>query len=163
MRRVRTGELVCAAGAVALLVVTFFDWYGIEGFTSFTPLGAPDLAANAWEAFGVIDLLLAIVIALGIALLVFQFAGRGPALPVALEVITSTVALIALVLVAYRILNQPGPNDFVEVRLGAWLGLVSLAVVFWGAWKALSDERPRPADPPPPEPERRPTPAQGAH
>ena len=109
-----------------------------------------------------IDILLAVVAVLSLALLAFQFVGRGPALPVALAVITSSLALIALLLVAYRILNQPGPNEVVDVRYGAWLGLVATAVVFWGAWKSMSDERPRPADPPPPEPERRPTPAQGA-
>jgi hypothetical protein len=149
MRKVRTGEIVAAAAAVALLVVMFLDWYGVLGLAS----------ANAWEAFGVVDLLLAVVILLGLATLVFQVVGHGPALPVAIEVVTSTVALIAVLLVAYRILNQPGPNDLVDVKLGAWLGLLATAGVFWGAWKALSDERARPADPPPPEPEHRPTPA----
>jgi hypothetical protein len=151
MRRVRTGELVSAAGAVVLLISMFLDWYGLSDPLPF--------AANAWQAFGVVDLLLAVVIALGLALLAFQFVGRGPALPVAIEVVTSTLALIALLLVAYRILNQPGPNDAVDVRFGAWLGLVAVAVVFWGAWKSLTDERPRPADPAAPEPERRSTPA----
>ena len=161
MRRVRTGEIVAAVGAVVLLISMFLDWYAPN--VVFGALDRLDLGVNAWEAFGVIDLLLALVVVLGVALLAFQFAGRGPALPVAIEVVTSTLALIALLFVAYRIVNQPGPNDLVDVLFGAWLGLVSVAVVFWGAWKALSDERPRPADPPAPEPERRGTPAQGAH
>jgi hypothetical protein len=157
MRRVRTGEIVAAAGAVVLLISMFLDWYAPS--VVFGALDRIDFGFSAWEAFGVIDLLLGLVALLGLALLAFQFVGRGPALPVAIEVVTSTLALIAFLLVAYRILNQPGPNDLVEVRFGAWLGLVSVAVVFWGAWKALSDERPRPADPPAPEPERRTTPA----
>jgi hypothetical protein len=149
MRKLRTGEIVAGVAAVLLLIVMFLDWYGVLGLAS----------ANAWEAFGVVDLVLALVVVLGLATLASQVVGRGPALPVALEVITSTVALIALLLVAYRIVNQPGPNDLVDVKLGAWLGLLATAGVFWGAWKAMSDERPRPADPPAPEPERRPTPA----
>jgi hypothetical protein len=149
MSKLRTGEIVTGASAALLLVVMFLDWYGVRGIA----------AANAWQAFGVIDILLALVIALGLGTLAFQVVGRGPATPVAFEVLTSTVALIALLLVAYRILNQPGPNDLVDVKLGAWLGLLATAGVFWGAWKAMSDERPRPADPPAPEPERRPIPA----
>ena len=86
--------------------------------------------------------------------------GRGPALPVAIGVITATLALAAALLVLYRILNQPGPNDAIERRRGrlARPRRASLGV-FCGAWRSISDERPRPADPPAPEPERRPTPA----
>ncbi len=157
MRKVRTGEIVAGASAALLLVSMFLDWYAPT--VVFGALDRLELGLTAWEAFGVIDILLALVVLLGLATLVFQFVGRGPATPVAIEVVTATVALIALLLVAYRILNQPGPNDVVEVKLGAWIGLLATAGVFWGAWKALSDERPRPADPPAPEPERRPTPA----
>ena len=73
--------------------------------------------------------------------------------------ITTTLGLAAALLLLYRILNQPGPNDAIGVSAGAWIGLAAAIGVFFGAWLALSDERPRPADPPPPEPERRPTPA----
>ena len=85
--------------------------------------------------------------------------GRGPALPVAIGVITTTLALAATLLVLYRILNQPGPNDVIGVAAGAWIGLAACLGVFLGAWLSLSDERSRPADPVPPVPERRPTPA----
>jgi len=106
-----------------------------------------------------VDVLVALVALLGIALALSQVVGRGPALPVALGVITTTLALAATLLVLYRILNQPGPNDAIGVSTGAWVGLVACAGVFFGTWLSLSDERPRPADPVPPVPERRPTPA----
>jgi len=150
MKRVRTGELVAAGGAVVLLVAMFLEWYGAAG-------GGEGL--TAWDAFSVTDVVLALVVLAGLALLAFQIVGRGPALPVAIGVVTASLAFVALLLVLYRILNQPGSNDAVDVRLGAWLGLAATAAVWWGAWKALSDERPRPADPPSPAPERRPTPA----
>lgn len=149
MRKLRTGEIVAAVAAVVLLVSTFLDWYDVLGLAG----------VNAWQAFGVIDIVLLVVVVLGLATLAVQLVGRGPAMPVAVEVVTSTVALIAVLLVAYRIFNQPGPNELVGVEPAAWLGLVATLGVFWGAWKAMSDERPRPVDPPAPEPERRPTPA----
>jgi len=147
--RLRLGELVAGAGALVLLIATFLDWY--------TPSGRGE-GLSAWSAFTVVDLLLGLVIALGLAVLAFQRVGRGPALPVALEVVTTTLALATTLLVLYRILNQPGPNDAIGVSAGAYLGLLAAAAVFYGSWKALSDERPRPADPTPPEAERRPTP-----
>ena len=150
MRKVRTGEVVAGAAGVILLIVLFLPWYGVRGRAA---------TLDAWQAFSVVDIVVALVAVLGIALLVVQVAGRGPAGPVALGVITGTLALVAFVLVAFRIIDQPGPNEFVTVRAGAWLGLVASALVAAGTWLSLSDERPRPVDPPPPEPERRPTPA----
>jgi hypothetical protein len=133
-----------------LLVVLFLPWYGVRGRAA---------TLSAWQAFSVVDLVIALVAVLGIAVLVVQIAGRGPAAPVALAVITATLSLVAFVLIAFRILDQPGPNEFVTVRAGAWLGLLATALVAGGTWLSLSDERPRPVDPPAPEPERRPTPA----
>jgi len=150
MRRLRPGEIVAGAAALVLLVSTFLEWYTVRGRAE---------GLSAWAAFTVVDVLLCLVALLGIALLASQLAGRGPSLPVALEVVTTTLALAATLLVLYRILNQPGPNDAIGVAAGAWLGAASCLALFLGAWLALSDERPRPADPPPPEPERRPTPA----
>jgi hypothetical protein len=142
--------------AVALLALMFVDWYGST--VAFGALDRLDLGLTAWEAFSVTDLVLAVTALLAIALAGLNIAGRGPAVPVALAVITVTLALAATLLVLYRILNQPGPNDVIEVRAGAWIGLAAVAAVFGGAWWSLTDESPRPADPPAPEPERRPAP-----
>ncbi len=150
MRRVRAGDVVAGVSGVLLLVSTFLNWYTVSG---------RDDGLTAWAAFGVVDLLVVLVALLGIALAVSQVVGRGPALPVALGVITTTLALAGTLLVLYRILNQPGPNDLIGVGIGAWIGLAACLGVFLGAWLSLSDERPRPADPVPPVPERRPTPA----
>jgi len=150
MRRVRTGEIVAGVAGVVLLLSTFLEWYTVRGRAD---------GLTAWGAFSVVDLLVALVALLGIALAASQVIGRGPALPVAIGVITTTLALAATLLVLYRILNQPGPNDLIGVGAGAWVGLAACLGVFLGAWLSLSDERARPSDPLPPVPERRPTPA----
>jgi len=150
MTRVRTGELVAGAAGVVLLGSTFLEWYTVRGRAE---------GLTAWGAFTIVDVLIAIVALLGIALAASQVIGRGPALPVALGVITTTLALAGTLLVLYRILNQPGPNDVIGVAVGAWVGFAASLGVFLGAWWSIGDERPRPVDPRPPEPERRPTPA----
>ncbi len=150
MRRVRIGEIVAGVAGVVLLLSLFLEWYTVRGRAE---------GLTAWSAFSFVDLLVCLVALLGIALAVSQVVGRGPALPVAIGVITSTLGLAATLLVLYRILNQPGPNDAIGVGAGAWVGLAACLGVFLGAWLSLSDERPRPSDPVPPVPERRPTPA----
>jgi hypothetical protein len=158
MRRVRAGELVAGVAGLVLLASMFLDWYSLSNEI----LGAADgqtRGVDAWGAFSVVDVLLALVALLGIALALSQVIGRGPALPVGLGVITTTLGLAATMLVLYRIVNQPGPNDLISVEPGTYLGFLATLGVFLGAWLSLSDERPRPVDPPPPEPQRRPTPA----
>jgi hypothetical protein len=150
MRRVRAGDVVVAVAGALLLLSMFLEWY--------TVLGRED-GLTAWGAFTIVDLLVAAVALLGLALAASQVAGRGPSLPVAIGVVTTTLALATSLLVLYRILDQPGPNDAIGVGVGAWIGLAACVGVFLGSWLSLSDERPRPVDPPPPEPERRPTPA----
>ena len=64
--------------------------------------------------------------------------------------ITSTLGALATLLVFYRILNQPGPNEFVEVKLGAFLGFLAVLAVAVGGWRSMRDEEgedaPMPAD-----------------
>ena len=148
LSRLRPGELIAGGGGVALLVVMFLDWYALVG------LG--EVAANAWQAFSVTDLILALTAVSGIALAVLTASRRSPALPVALSVITSTLGVLATLLVLYRILNQPGPNDFVEVKFGAFLGFLSVLAIAAGGYRSMRDEEgegaPMPTD-------MRPTPA----
>ena len=150
MRRVRAGELIAGAAGVVLLASLFLDWYSVS---------SRDDTLTGWAAFSFVDILLALIALLGIALALSEVVGRGPALPVGIGVVTTTLALAGSLLVLYRILNQPGPNDLISVEPGAYLGFLATLGVFLGAWLSLSDERPRPVDPPPPEPERRTTPA----
>ena len=164
MSRLRHGELIAGAAGVVLLVVMYLDWYAVVGFG--------EVSANAWQAFSVTDLILALTAIAGIAMAVLTASRRSPALPVAASVVTTALGALATLLVLYRILNQPGPNDFVEVKLGAFLGSLSVLAIAVGGFRSLRDEegegapmptdvrptpaREGPADPtPPPEAEPR--------
>ena len=142
LSRLRPGELIAAAGGVALLVVMFLDWYAVGGTTS---VGGSDvrisLGLTAWDAFGITDILLALAALIAIGLAVITAARRSPALPVAASVITSTTGILATLLVLYRILNQPGPNEFVEVKLPAFLGFLCVLAIAAGGWRSMRDEQ----------------------
>jgi multisubunit Na+/H+ antiporter MnhB subunit len=142
LNRLRQGELIAAGGGAALLIVMFLDWYGAGGSATFQGQDIEiSLGFNAWQAFSVTDLILALTAVSAIGLAVITASHRSPALPVAGSVITATLGALATLLVFYRILNQPGPNEFFEVKLGAFLGFVSVLAVAVGGWLSVRDEQ----------------------
>ena len=147
LSRLRPGELIAAAGGVALLVVMFLDWYAAGGTTQVAGRDIDvSVGFTAWQAFGFIDILLALAALTAIGLAVVTATHSSPALPVAASVITATVGALATLLVLYRILNQPGPNEFIEVKLPAFLGFLCVLAIAAGGWHSLRDERWRAAD-----------------
>jgi hypothetical protein len=148
VRRLRLGEWLAALAGVGLVASLTLDWYGARG---------REAAISGFAAFDVIDVLLVLVAATGIALAAVQATHDRPALPVALGIITVTAGLLGILLVLYRIVNEPGPDEFVDVRLGAYLGLLAAIAVTAGGWLSLADEH-VPGLPPGLEPELRPTP-----
>ena len=154
MGRVRDGEWIAAAGGVALLAAMFLHWYRVEplqrlpdAVRGFLVIGGPE--ATAWQAFDVLDIVLALLALVPVGLVVTQATRPSPSIPVALSVLTTLAGALAALLILYRIVNQPGPNDLVEVQPGAWLGLVAALVVGAGGWRSLRVE-PIPGAPLPP-------------
>jgi multisubunit Na+/H+ antiporter MnhB subunit len=145
--RLRAGEALAAAGGLVLLVVLFLGWYETDG-----------VALSAWEAFAVTDVLLALVALLALGLALAQVTQRAPALPVGLGVLTAAMAIVVGLLLVYRLLDEPGPDDLVEVNPAAWLGLLALALTGAGAWRSIGDEGPVSTDPLATPAERRPAP-----
>jgi hypothetical protein len=125
MGRLRDGEWIAGAGAVALLAAMFLHWYS---------------GASAWQAFSVLDMVLALLLLAPLGLVVLQATRTSPSLPVAFSVLTVVTGALATLLILYRILNQPGPNDVVDVELGAWVGLAAAVVTTGGGWRSLRTE-----------------------
>jgi hypothetical protein len=138
MGRLRDGEWIAGAGGVALLAAMFLHWYG-----------AGPLEATAWQAFDGLDVMLALLALVPLGLVVTQATRASPSIPVAFSVFTMLAGALAVLLILYRIVNQPGPNDVVEVQLGAWLGLLAALVIAGGGWRSMRVE-PIPGAPLPP-------------
>ena len=138
--RLRSGERLAGLAGLALLVLTFLPWFREP--TRYLPVGVPfDPDLSAWEAFAVVDVLIALTALAGLAVAFFAASRRAPAVPLATAVIAAGLAVITAVVVAYRLLNQPGPNDQIEVRPFAYLGLLAVLGVAAGAWRTMADER----------------------
>lgn len=124
----RYGEWIAGISGVALLVVMFLDWYSLAG-------GA---GVNAWEAFTVDDVFLAVAGLMGIALLLASATQRSPAVPQATGALTVPLAFVAAILVVVRALALPGGADARE--LGLYLGIAATLGVLVGAWRSIGDE-----------------------
>lgn len=118
-----------AAGGVMLAAVPFLDWYGVEGS------GAQ---RSAWEAYTVLDILLAAVAALAIGAAIMSAAHNTPAASLALASLTAPIAFVAMVIVMVRTLSPPGDTTLLA---GHWLGLASVALVTVAAFASMRDER----------------------
>ena len=121
VRRIDAGPVLAALGAMLLLVSLFLEWYE-EGLT-------------AWEAFELVDVLLA-ALAIGAILAVLGRAGIGEIgldprwLPWA--------AGAAFVLVVVAILDPPPVAADRDIDVGLWLALAGAAVLALGAVLAVT-------------------------
>src|SRR4051812_50071631 len=80
-RRPGPGELVVGASGLLLLLVMFLPWFGLDGRVRVPGAGVISIGAqnlSAWEAFGVIDVVLALAAALAIAVVVVAYLREPP-------------------------------------------------------------------------------------
>jgi hypothetical protein len=124
---VRLGELVGAVSGLGLLVASFLPFY-----SEF------EVNVTAWQAFSIIDLVMAAagIVALSVAVVVlFRLS---VSYPVAGSAVTTGIGALALVLIAFRIIDPPGNGD-VEREIGAWLSLVAAAGITLGGYLGMQD------------------------
>ena len=149
LRRLRVGEVIAALSGLVLAVSLFLPWYEqtrVEPSVR-APAGETATSFTAWQAFSVIDVLLALGAVLGIGLLVVTAMQRTPSIPIASDALLTIVgSVIALVAVA-RVLNLPGDvhSDSSLIDAGrepaAWLGLLAAIGIPVGSLVAMRDER----------------------
>ena len=129
VRRLRAGEWITGLGGALLLVALFLPWYD-EGAVS--PTG--------WQAFTVIDVVLAAVGLAALLVPVVTAQQRVPAVPLAMQALVTLAGLVALVLALIRVVDLPG--DASGRAAGVWLGLAATLSIVAGAALAMRDERP---------------------
>jgi carbon starvation protein CstA len=150
LHRLRPGDWLTGAAGLALLALLWAPWYAVG-----------DGTLSGWQAFGLIDLWLALTALLALALWVLTATRDSPALPVALDVLTTTVAAIAVLLVLVRLGFEPHGDVVTGREWGLYAGVLAVLVLFGAAVWALRDES-GPGLRPPPEPQHLPTPPLGS-
>jgi hypothetical protein len=129
LRRLRVGEWIVGACGVLILVALFAPWYG-------------NPSSSAWEAFTILDVILALLALAALSVPLVTATHRVPAVPLAIESLTALFGSIGVLLVVIRVLNLP--DDLHGREWGLWLGLVAALGIAGGALVALvamRDER----------------------
>jgi hypothetical protein len=126
LRRLRVGEWTVGACGLLLLIALFLPWYS-------------EPSSTAWEAFTVLDVILALLALAAISVPIVTATHRVPAVPLAVESLTALFGMAGLLLVLIRLLNLPGEADGRDV--GLWLGLAATLGIIAGALIGMRDER----------------------
>jgi hypothetical protein len=171
--RLRFGELLAGAGAVALFVLMFLDWFHPEIHPRVTETSGriigPELHLSGWTSLGFVLLVLVLVVlVLAMWLAASTLFAPTVSQPVAAGVLLTAVAGVAFVALVLRVtVAQPGlgigaPDELVAVQWPAYAGLAALALIEAGGWRSMADERTdapesayTPPEPRPAPPERR--------
>jgi hypothetical protein len=147
-------KLLPALAGIALLLVMFLPWFGpsealersfdearqiTEQFGG-PPVVMPDVDQNAWEAFGLVDFVLAAAAVSGIALTAARLMAAPPVSRLRASALATAVGIVATALVLYRVVD---PVEDSGREPGLFLGLVASAGVAYGGWLALRDEERR--------------------
>jgi hypothetical protein len=154
-RRLRVGEWVVGASGLLLLVALFLPWYELGQGIVVGPPAVLDAHASAWDAFSILDVLLAIGALAAIAVVFVTAAHATPAVPLALESLVALLGLLLLLLVVFRLADPPDISflestagaatrervDEIDRAAGAWLGLLGALGIFAGGMVAMRDER----------------------
>jgi hypothetical protein len=150
--RLRAGEAISLLAAVLLFVLMFFTWYGIEASGSagagegLVAVGGSG-GGSAWDALEVIPLflMLAIVVAVGAALLKLGRSTWKPAIPPAVAV--CLLGLLAALLILIRIISPPGPNGALSevafdttLKPAVFLALAAALGIAYGGWRTMGEE-----------------------
>ncbi|HEV2061864.1 MAG TPA: hypothetical protein VGR12_03345 [Solirubrobacteraceae bacterium] len=131
------------AGALLLVVSLFLGWYGVD-LDAARVREVEDLSDGAlsrgrltgWEAFSSIDVVVAACAVAGaVAGLVPVLRGGAELVPWASGV-AMVAGLLALVLVVYRVVDQPGPDSVLSFRIGVFVALIGAFVMTYGAVRA---------------------------
>jgi hypothetical protein len=109
-RRIDLGDALAALGALLLLVALFLEWFG---------------GANAWEAFELLDLVLALMALTVLAAIggVFDWLGTRLLAP---------LGALLLALVAVQLIEPPPLFGEEDLGTGAWLALAGAGLVLLG-------------------------------
>jgi hypothetical protein len=162
---VRRGHAIALVGALFLLLVMALDWYSTkqgdeareaerisENIPELSEVNEDAQAIaegeekNAWQADALVDRIL-LGLMLGAAVMailtaITRASGAKPTGGLGPAGLAALLAAAGAVLLAYRIIQEPGLDEGTTVELGAPLALLALAMIALGSSSALrADEK----------------------
>jgi len=141
--RLRLGEwVVGASGLTLLFALIALSWYGLK--TRLAPTAAQlgvATSVSGWTGLTHVRWLVLVTLLAALALVFFQATRRAPAIPVSFSVIVTVLGIVTVIALIYRVLiNTPGPDQLVELRAGAYVGLLSALALSYGGYLSMREE-----------------------
>ncbi|MBS1884593.1 MAG: hypothetical protein JSS97_16725 [Actinobacteria bacterium] len=150
--RLGRGETIALVAAILLFVLMFLDWWevgiGTDPANALNAVTLFDSGQNAWQALAVIPLflMLAIVVAVGAAILRLSGSDWKPAVPPGAAV--CALGLLAALLILIRMISPPslapsaleGGNFPVSPQLPIFLALAAALGIAYGGRRTMAEE-----------------------
>jgi hypothetical protein len=136
VNRLNRGEQIAGIAAVLLFIDMFLNWYGANlggALADAAKRFGVDTDVNAWQAFSSTDILIFITVVAALVMVGLRVMGRDGSVPVSLPMVVAALGAFTTLIILWRIINQPGDNDLVNVDYGAYLGLLLCAALTYGA------------------------------
>ena len=139
--RVSFGEMVAAAGGVALLVLMFLPWFGGRLSGIGAPVKVP--TRTGWESFGTLfEFLLVVASAIAVGIAIARAMDSLPPLPLEQGVMVLAAGVVAFLIVGFRLLDPPDvldvaiPNLDVDSsrKVAAFLSLAAAGAIAYGGF-----------------------------
>lgn len=120
----RTRAIAALSGGV-LTVSPFLPWYSTDLGAVFT-----DGSASGWGASGLAKLVVLLGLLAGASALVLALDAKdlldlGPEVSRLAAIVTPAAAIVALVLIAFRAMFLPGPDEFLTLDWGIYVAAAS--------------------------------------
>jgi len=144
--RLRAAEWVIGIASAVLLLDTFLlPWYE-AGFThNGLIVSFPATALDGWHSLTMLRYLIVLTALVGLAIWWFQATRESPAVPTVLTVLEMIPSGLLLLTLIWRVLiSSPAvhgfASQFVEVKLGAYLGLILAGAILLGSYRSLRQD-----------------------
>jgi hypothetical protein len=143
--RVHTGELISFVCAVALVPIMFgLDWYGVVGLPRHGGRSGLTTAEDAWRELTVLRWLMLVTVVAAVAAVVLHATQRSHGAKTDTSIMVTTLGTVTALLVGYRVLfDLPNSNSVVDVKIGAYLGLIAAVGIAIGGWESVREVRER--------------------
>jgi len=137
------GEVISAACAVALLVLMFAaKWFGVNELPGRASGAGRSTAIDAWQAMTLLRWLMLLTIIVALTAPLLHLTQRTHGATTSTGGVVAALGTITALLLIYRVLiNPPAPDEIVDQKLGAVLGMLCALGIAFGGHASLRQQR----------------------
>jgi hypothetical protein len=142
--RIHSGELISATCALLLAPIMFLlAWYGVVGVPQ-TRRSGITTAENAWHTLSLIRWVMLLAIVVALASVFLHASQRSHGTKTDTSIVVAAVGTITAALLIYRVLIElPDARSVVDLKLGAFLGLLAAIGIAIGGIESVREQRAR--------------------